>query len=108
MSRILQIKPQPHDEKRIYFWCPACNDLHWISVDRPDWSGWTWDKDEDKPTFYPSVRVWRDYVMAGKRIQDVCHFYIRRGQIEYLHDCSHRMRGKTVDMVPIPRDTIPL
>lgn len=102
---ILQIKRFDHGEKRIYFWCPACSDLHWVSVDRPDWTGWRWNGDEEDPTFNPSLRVWRYYEVAGKRLVDVCHFFVRDGVIEYLDDCTHRMKNQSVAMVDIPAGT---
>lgn len=29
----------------------------------------------------------------------VCHYFLRNGQIQYLGDCTHAMRGQTV---PLP------
>ena len=75
---------------RIFFYCPACKTKHAINV------SWTISGSEDKPTVNPSVLT-----TGGSDPKYRCHLYIRNGKIEYLGDCSHDMKGKTVDMEDI-------
>ncbi len=50
--------------------------------------GWEFNGDFEKPTFYPSVLV------RGGDIN--CHSFIKNGMIQFLHDCSHKMKNATV------------
>lgn len=52
---------------------------------------WQWNGDMEKPTFNPSLLV---------RIGDdrQCHLFVRDGMIEFLGDCHHELKGKTVEM----------
>lgn len=99
--------------RRVHFWCPACDDAHGITVESPN--GWTWNGDLEHPTFDPSVKVggvqWptdsgfhkpNHAVAPGQPI--VCHSYVRGGRIEYLGDCTHALKGQTVDLPPWPYD----
>jgi hypothetical protein len=78
---------------RIYFHCPGCGREHCVKV-----PNWTFNGDYERPTFSPSV-LYNPDVVAHR-----CHFFVRDGQIEYLEDCHHRLRGRTVPMLPIQGD----
>lgn len=97
--------------RRVHFWCPACEDVHAVTVDIPN--GWTWNGDLDRPTFDPSVKVtgvqWppdmgfhkpKHTAAAGEPI--VCHSFVRAGRIQFLNDCTHELAGQTVDLPPWP------
>ena len=58
---------------------------------------WEWNGSLDKPTFSPSLLV-----DAGQRF--LCHSFIRDGRIEFLNDCTHELKGQTVDLPEIPDD----
>ena len=78
------------DGRRLLFWCPGCDEPH-----APRVSGanpWTWNDDRDKPTLSPSVLVTDN---QGAR----CHSFVQDGQIQFLDDCTHALKGQTV---PIP------
>lgn len=47
--------------------------------------------DVERPTFEPSI-------MAHGAPSVVCHSYVRAGRIQYLDDCTHAMRGTTIDL----------
>jgi hypothetical protein len=81
------------------FYCPACNETHYIALSDNDcgFPIWRWNGDFEKPTIEPSVKV--EYHGADK--DTVCHSFIRDGRIQYLSDCSHELRGQTIDMVDI-------
>lgn len=72
-------------------WCPACNMLHLININKRNSNGsiWTWNKDVNKPTFSPSVNVNGKYR---------CHYFIRSGMIEYCIDSTHSLAGKTINI----------
>lgn len=81
----------------IVVWCPGCDCLHSLCVDKKNLMGavWNWDRNEEAPTFTPSLMVNK---LSGNR----CHSFIRAGQWQFLSDCHHNLAGKTVDMVDLP------
>ena len=50
---------------------------------------WSWNGSYDTPTFFPSLLVNKDY-------PDRCHSFVTNGNIQFLNDCHHELRGKTV------------
>ena len=34
--------------------------------------------------------------------KDICHYSTTDGRIQFLGDCTHALKGTTVDMVPEP------
>ena len=109
----------------LLFWCPGCNELHMISIAQ---GRWTWNGDSEKPTFDPSVLVrsghfveerhkpgdtcwctfYRDNPTEKPDESSLrfkcgrCHSFVRAGQIQFLDDCSHALKGQTVALPPIP------
>jgi hypothetical protein len=69
----------------VAFWCPGCDHAHMVAISGP--KAWGYNGDAEKPTFTPS---WRD---------EVCHSFVRDGQIQFLGDCTHALKGQTV---PLP------
>lgn len=57
---------------------------------------WTWNGDTEKPTLRPSVLTQMDH----KKMR--CHTWVNDGQAQFLDDCSHELRGQTVDMLEVP------
>jgi len=55
---------------------------------------WSWNGDFDKPTFKPSVKI--DSMGT--------HFFITDGKIQFLEDCTHNLKGQTVDMIDIDEE----
>jgi hypothetical protein len=91
-------------------WCPGCGYGHEINVDEPNSSGakWTFNNNRYKPTFSPSINM-RVNTPDMKEYQrgvasTVCHYFIRNGMIEFLGDCTHSLRGQTVEMPDVPDD----
>ena len=89
----------------VSFWCPGCERAHAVNVGAGSPS-WTWNGDTEQPTFAPSILIrieWSKSIEPGddpKEWQDeVCHSFVRSGQIEFLGDCTHSLAGQTV---PIP------
>ncbi len=98
---------KPSERRALHhrYWCPGCDALHTVSID-PDknslGAGWTFTGTLECPTYAPSqLSVWEGRG-NGESIKRVCHTFIREGQIEFLSDCTHAMRNKTVPLPPLP------
>lgn len=74
-------------------YCPGCEQLHMIAVDRPNSCGaqWVWNGDTERPTFSPSINI------VGQ-----CHYFIRDGVIEFCADSKHALAGKSVALPDMP------
>lgn len=57
---------------------------------------WTWNGDVDKPTLRPSV------LTTAQHLGMHCHTWVSDGKAQFLEDCSHELRGQTVDMLEVP------
>lgn len=100
------------DKTRLTIYCPGCREIHgvWIKHDTNPTANWQWNGNLEKPTLSPSILVTgtrpitddeRDRIMAGEHIEKeprVCHSFVRDGNIEFLNDCTHELRGKTVPL----------
>lgn len=96
---------------RAALWCPACDNLHVISLGA---RGWGIQREyTDRPTITPSIKVggvqWptdsafhkpKHHVEPGQSI--VCHSFVTDGSWQFLGDCTHDLAGQTVPCVPIP------
>lgn len=64
-----------------------------IGGTRAGTNNWTWSGSVEAPTLRPSVlsegNGWR------------CHSWINDGRAQFLDDCSHELRGQTVDLLEI-------
>ncbi|MFE1574256.1 DUF6527 family protein [Comamonas odontotermitis] len=54
---------------------------------------WTWNGSTDAPTLRPSV------LTEGHDFR--CHSWINDGNVQFLSDCSHEMRGQTTPLLDI-------
>ena len=97
--------------------CPGCNCGHgiWVTPHSAGRAVWTFDGDMENPTFAPSLLVtshrwtppvtpenleqWKAQPWEQTKVETVCHSFIRKGNIEFLGDCTHELRGQTV---PLP------
>ena len=82
---------------RWLFFCPACKCGHAITTKMQDGSpGWTFNNDQRRPTITPSIAVsWDD-----DKGRHFCHSYVTEGRIQFLPDCTHALKGKTVPLAP--------
>lgn len=81
------------DDKRVgvAFWCPGCDTAHSINF------SWHFNDDLERPTISPSIKVSyspTDFDMPG----GVCHSFVENGAIRFLDDCTHHLRGQTVEL----------
>jgi hypothetical protein len=102
------------------FWCPGCESMHAVDVNP---GGWGFNGNYDKPTFTPSVLVtsghyvpsWAEemrkdpnrdcYCTFKKKHPGIttfecfrCHSFVTDGQIQFLADSTHPLKGKTVQL----------
>lgn len=77
--------------------CPACKCGHGFDTDR-----WVFNGDMVKPTLSALPGHTCSVMVQHRRqgLQVVCHYHINDGMIEFCNDCSHDMRGKTVQLEP--------
>lgn len=74
--------------------CPACGHLHSVPVTGP--RAWDWNGSCEQPTLTPSVR----HEGAGR-----CHYHVTEGRIKYENDCTHSMKGQTVELPELQQET---
>lgn len=81
------------------FFCPACKQEHYIHVKNPGYPTpvWGFNGDYNNPTITPSIKV----EMPDKDKVDICHSFIKNGKIEFCGDCTHELRGQTVELPEI-------
>jgi len=91
---------------RWLFECPGCGCAHFIN------ERWTFNGDVDKPTISPSILVTGRQsptdeqvkrIMAGEDLcselsHTRCHSFVTDGRIRFLDDCTHELKGQTVDL----------
>jgi hypothetical protein len=58
---------------------------------------WTFNGDEEKPTFSPSILVSSTSPKDGK-IYIKCHSFVTDGKIQFLSDSAHALAGQTVEL----------
>lgn len=88
MPKVHKVKTE-HEELR-FFHCPGCKRSHAVRVSGDGAWGFNWN--DDKPTFTPSVLVTQP--PSSYR----CHSFVRDGKIQFLGDCSHELKGQTIEL----------
>lgn len=105
----------------VAFDCPGCGDRHAINVQTEDRKiglpAWGFNGDAERPTFSPSILCRSGHFAPGHQGPDcwcnyerrtgekapfkcyICHSYVTDGKIQFLDDCTHHLRGRTV---PLP------
>jgi hypothetical protein len=78
--------------RRLEFHCPGCLGWHYIPIEGPN--AWGFNGDFVRPTLTPSILV-----RGGTRTQ-VCHSFMRDGEMEFLSDCTHANRDKKLPLLP--------
>lgn len=107
--KLVRLDPKYWPSDDFGYWCPGCNSGHEIAVSKKNASGasWSFDGNFRQPTFAPSVNHKVNTPDMGEHYQphagsSVCHHFIRAGRIEFLGDCTHALRGQTVELPDIP------
>lgn len=86
------------------FNCPACNDIHAFKYysdpfkyTNTDKDPWKFNYNFDRPIIRPSISV----DAGNSNINYKCHSYVEEGFIKYLDDCSHAMKGLSIELPDI-------
>ena len=93
-----KLKPMARDGAVVgyAFWCQGCNEPHTYYV--VNWRNnpvWTFNGNLEKPTFTPSL-------LYRYPPEKTCHLFLTDGNIQYLGDCSHELKGRTVPLQDWP------
>lgn len=124
MSRLSHVM-RDQEGYQLAFWCPGCNTAHAVVVREEPHPAWKWNRDVERPTFTPSIlvtgghysshhkpgdRCWCTYNAEHpddpSRFQcERCHSYVTDGQIQFLDDSTHPLKGQTVPLPEWPGGT---
>lgn len=95
-------------------WCPGCGNVHDFAVEQAFTNGarWTFDGNAAAPTFNPSMNIRLGPLFGGKLFKTdageveyaVCHYFLRGGQLQYLADSTHKLRGQTIALPELPKN----
>ena len=77
---------------RYSFFCPGCKTYHFANTNPKYGGAWTFNGNEEKPTFRPS------FLVGARGEVPRCHSFITDGNIQFLSDCDHELKGKTVEL----------
>lgn len=90
--------------KRLWIWCPGCEEwgsgLHALPVEGIETPQWVWDGNLEKPSLSPSILTKMGY--GDPPEQRVCHSFLTNGVWDFLGDCTHKLVGQKVPVVPLP------
>ena len=75
-------------EDGVLMWhCPGCEEPHGVPV--VGGRAWGWNNSLTEPTLTPSVNV---------QDQIHCHSFVELGKMRFLDDCTHSLKGQTVEI----------
>lgn len=107
----MKMKTRLTEDRRLCFWCPGCQEVHAVYLDR-----WQWNGNRDFPTLTPSILVRSGHYASGDSsscwctynaahpddpapfVCSVCHSFVTDGKIIFLVDSTHSYAGKTVEL----------
>lgn len=82
--------------KGFHFHCPGCGHAHGVYVEGVNVPIWSYNGNLNSPTFEPSILCTYEY--GEQKEKRICHSFVRNGQIQYLDDCTHHLKGQIVDL----------
>lgn len=80
-----------HDQYLIM--CLGCGYGHALGL-KAEGGNHIFNMDFDKPTFSPSL-------LQNFNKDRICHSFIKDGNIQYLEDCFHHLKGQTIELPEI-------
>jgi hypothetical protein len=87
----------------VSFKCPGCREDHTLPVTGP--RAWGFNGDLDRPTLTPSIlcryHAFNEKTEKYDQLESTCHSFVRNGEIQFLSDCSHALKGQTVSLKDI-------
>ena len=112
MSKLVELDKKYYPLEDYGWYCPGCRSGHQIAVNQKNHSNasWSFNGDFASPTFLRSLHLKINTPDMGKDYQPdihstVCHCFIVNGQVQYLGDCTHGLRGQTVPLPDVPDNT---
>lgn len=105
----------------LMLWCPACSMVHSLNINPLKKPVWSIENDLHNLTVHPSIDYksvrldlcevqeaelenllsqpnGNELAMSDPRFAYRCHFFVRKGFIEYLSDCTHKFVGQKVQI----------
>ena len=87
---------------RIVFICPGCDQEHVFT------DSWSIVGDWNAPTISPSIKVTMGpkadpitHLASKGSPKQICHSFIKNGNIQFLSDCTHSLAEQTVELPEI-------
>lgn len=77
-----------HNDVQYLFYCTGCETVHGFN------STWKFNENMESPTVTPSL------LTRGNN--EICHLYITDGKLVYLSDCTHKLKGQTIEIPEFP------
>lgn len=109
MSKFYKVEDAVKGSPDYLFFCEGCKCDHGIWVNtHPNGSNWIFNNDVDHPTVSPSILITypsfrnkdeNGVGIAGTEYIHTCHSFITNGMIQFLSDCTHDFKNKTVDLI---------
>lgn len=80
----------------VIFWCPGCDEPHHAPGLR-DPKGWfvVW-QGVDQPSAQPSYKHQWTVLEGGVEVSKCCHYVLTAGVLHFQTDCTHHLKGKSV------------
>ena len=82
------------------FDCPGCGDSHEVAIypnKNTQGASWLFNGNAKKPTFSPSINVQITRTKSGLP-DKICHGWVTDGQITFMADSTHHLRGQKVEL----------
>ena len=110
-----EIGPWIYDQ--YLFWCPGCENLHAVATNKAPGQKipvWSVAGSGDNLSFSPSIKVTYRHPAGytyenpaplnynGPYTEDVCHSFVKDGNIQFLGDCFHALKNQTVPLPDLP------
>lgn len=80
--------------RKVFFWCPGCNELHNFIIERTERPCWSFDGNMENPTLNPSL------LYPDKKPR--CHLFLHNGKLAFCSDSEHSLANSTVDLPDLP------
>ena len=98
VSRFLRAFTDHKGRHGFTWYCPGCKHAHSVHTDGGDRPVWQFDGNLESPTFMPSYREFIPAMPDHPRVdcrseRTTCHCWVKAGQIEFLADSGHELRG---------------
>lgn len=84
---------QPYAHPQYMYWCEGCGYEHAFAL-KTEGGHHQFNGDLNNPTISPSL-------VQNFTPDRMCHSFINNGHIQYLGDCWHHLKNKTVELLDV-------